>query len=155
VRVGRGGHPFTMVKLRTMHADAEARKAALADADEGNGVLFKIRHDPRVTSVGRFLRRSSLDELPQLVNVVLGQMSLVGPRPALPDEVAAYDDHEHRRYAVRPGMTGLWQVSGRSDLSWEESMELDLQYVDNHSMGGDASILLRTFWAVVRSRGAY
>ncbi len=155
VRVGQDGVPFTMYKLRTMHVDAEARRAALLGLDEGNGVLFKIRNDPRITRVGRLLRKTSLDELPQLINVLRGEMSLVGPRPALPEEVANYSDHERRRLAVRPGMTGLWQVSGRSNLSWEESVELDLRYADNWRLVDDLGIGVRTIDAVVRSRGAY
>jgi lipopolysaccharide/colanic/teichoic acid biosynthesis glycosyltransferase len=118
-------------------------------------VLFKIQHDPRVTRVGRWLRRTSLDELPQLWNVVRGEMSLVGPRPALPDEVARYDVDPRRRLVVKPGMTGLWQVSGRSDLSWTESVRLDVRYVDNWSLGMDLAIMVRTLRAVVSRRGAY
>ncbi|MFN8195862.1 MAG: exopolysaccharide biosynthesis polyprenyl glycosylphosphotransferase [Nocardioidaceae bacterium] len=154
-RVGVDGKTFTMFKMRTMRSDAEAVKAQLAGLDEGNGVLFKIHNDPRVTRVGRILRKTSLDELPQLVNVVLGQMSLVGPRPALPDEVARYSPVERRRLAVRPGMTGLWQVSGRSNLSWERSVELDLRYVDNWRLVDDLGIGVRTARAVVASKGAY
>ncbi len=155
VRIGRDGVPFTLYKLRTMTTDAEDTKASLAALDEGNGVLFKMRRDPRVTRVGSLLRRTSLDELPQLINVVRGEMSLVGPRPALPDEVAAYDDRVRRRLVVRPGMTGLWQVSGRSDLDWEESVALDLAYTDNVSVVGDLHICLRTVRAVTSGRGAY
>lgn len=155
VRVGRDGVPFTMYKLRTMHRDAEERRAALVAMDEGNGLLFKIHNDPRITRIGQLLRKTSLDELPQLVNVVLGEMSLVGPRPALPAEVAEYDEHERRRLAVRPGMTGLWQVSGRSNLSREESVELDLHYTDNWRLVGDLGIGVRTVDAVIRSKGAY
>ncbi|MFT3874324.1 MAG: exopolysaccharide biosynthesis polyprenyl glycosylphosphotransferase [Nocardioides sp.] len=154
-RVGLDGKTFTMYKLRTMRVDAEKVKAELATMDEGNGVLFKIRDDPRVTRAGRLLRKTSLDELPQLMNVVLGQMSLVGPRPALPEEVAKYTPTERRRLAVRPGITGLWQVSGRSNLSWERSVELDLHYADNWRLTSDVLIGLRTADAVVRSRGAY
>jgi exopolysaccharide biosynthesis polyprenyl glycosylphosphotransferase len=154
-RVGHRGEPFTMFKLRTMHVDAEQRLAELSGDDEGNGVLFKIRNDPRITRVGRLLRKTSLDELPQLINVVRGEMSLVGPRPALAQEVAKYDDQERRRLAVRPGMTGLWQVSGRSNLSWEESVDLDLHYADNWRLVDDLGIGFRTVDAVVRSRGAY
>ncbi|MEZ5091950.1 exopolysaccharide biosynthesis polyprenyl glycosylphosphotransferase [Nocardioides sp.] len=154
-RVGQDGKPFTIFKLRTMHTDAERRLAELQRLDEGNGVLFKIRNDPRITRVGRLLRKTSLDELPQLVNVVRGEMSLVGPRPALPQEVEQYSDLERRRLAVRPGMTGLWQVSGRSNLSWEESVELDLRYADNWRLVDDLGIGVRTVDAVVRSRGAY
>ncbi|MFI5496432.1 exopolysaccharide biosynthesis polyprenyl glycosylphosphotransferase [Actinoplanes sp. NPDC051859] len=155
VRVGRDGSEFRIFKFRSMYTDAEARLAELRHLNEHDGVLFKIRDDPRVTPVGRWLRRLSLDELPQLLNVLSGQMSLVGPRPPLPSEVAAYADDVRRRLAVKPGMTGLWQVSGRSDLSWEEAVRLDLRYVENWSLGLDLVILLRTMTAVVRSSGAY
>jgi exopolysaccharide biosynthesis polyprenyl glycosylphosphotransferase len=154
-RVGVDGRRFTMLKFRSMVVDAEQRRPALGELDQGNGPLFKIHSDPRVTRVGALLRRFSLDELPQLINVVRGDMSLVGPRPPLPEEVAAYDDVAVRRLRVRPGMTGLWQVSGRSDLSWEESLRLDLRYVDNWSMALDLSILWRTWRAVFRGAGAY
>ncbi|WP_341805206.1 sugar transferase [Nocardioides ochotonae] len=155
VRVGRNGRRFTMYKLRTMVTDAEVVRASLEHTDQGAGVLFKIHRDPRVTRAGRVLRRTSLDELPQLFNVVRGEMSLVGPRPALPGEVAAYDDRTRRRLAVRPGLTGLWQVSGRSDLGWEESVGLDLSYTDNVTLGRDLGICLRTVRAVTSRRGAY
>ena len=154
-RVGRGGVPFTVLKFRTMLPDGDRLRAQLAAMDEGNGMLFKIRRDPRVTGVGRVLRRLSLDELPQLVNVLKGEMSLVGPRPALPEEVARYTEQERRRLSTRPGITGMWQVSGRSDLSWERSVELDLHYVQNCSLVLDLTILLRTVSAVVAGRGAY
>jgi exopolysaccharide biosynthesis polyprenyl glycosylphosphotransferase len=154
-RVGKDGRHFTLYKLRTMRSDAEAVRALLVDEDEGNGRLFKIHDDPRITRVGRLLRRASLDELPQLLNVVRGEMSLVGPRPALPEEVAEYDADERRRLAVRPGITGLWQVSGRSDLDWERSVDLDLHYTDNHRLVDDALIGVRTVGAVVGARGAY
>ncbi len=154
-RVGKDGKLFRMLKLRTMYADAEAMKKALLADNEFDGVLFKIRRDPRVTRIGYWLRRSSLDELPQLINVLLGQMSMVGPRPALPSEVAAYDRHARRRLDVKPGITGLWQVSGRSDLSWEESIRLDLHYADNWRLADDLSIGARTVSAVIRARGAY
>ncbi len=154
VRVGRHGREFLMHKFRTMHTDAEARLADLR-ADGSNGVLFKMRDDPRVTVAGRWLRRFSLDELPQLFNVLCGQMSLVGPRPPLPAEVAVYPSDMRRRLAVRPGLTGLWQVSGRADLSWEETVRLDLRYVENWSLSLDFVILLRTVVAVVRASGAY
>jgi exopolysaccharide biosynthesis polyprenyl glycosylphosphotransferase len=152
-RVGRDGRPFTMLKLRTMRVDAETVRDALTN--EVDGALFKVRRDPRITRVGRVLRRYSLDELPQLVNVVRGEMSLVGPRPALPAEVAAYDQDPHRRLAVRPGLTGLWQVSGRSDLSWREAVRLDLDYVDNWTLRRDLAIVGRTLQAVLGHRGAY
>lgn len=157
VRVGRHGEQFTLWKLRTMTIGAEDVVAELSDANEydAEGVLFKIRHDPRLTRAGRVLRKFSLDELPQLVNVVRGEMSLVGPRPALPAEVRAYDEDVRRRLDVKPGMTGLWQVSGRSDLPWEETVRLDLSYVDNWSWSLDGSIMLRTVHAVVGHRGAY
>ncbi|MEU8609656.1 exopolysaccharide biosynthesis polyprenyl glycosylphosphotransferase [Actinoplanes sp. NPDC048791] len=155
VRVGRDGSEFRIFKFRSMYVDAEARLAELRHLNEHDGVLFKMRDDPRVTPVGRWLRRLSLDELPQLLNVIAGQMSLVGPRPPLPSEVAVYADDVRRRLAVKPGMTGLWQVSGRSDLSWEETVRLDLRYVENWSLSLDLVILLRTMTAVVRSSGAY
>jgi exopolysaccharide biosynthesis polyprenyl glycosylphosphotransferase len=155
VRVGRDGRHFRIYKFRSMYVDAEARLAELRHLNEQDGVLFKIRDDPRVTGVGRWLRRFSVDELPQLLNVLLGQMSLVGPRPPLPAEVAVYADDVRRRLAVKPGMTGLWQVSGRSDLPWEEAVKLDLRYVENWSLSLDLVILLRTMTAVVRSSGAY
>lgn len=154
-RVGVDGAPFTMWKLRSMYADADKRLAELGDRSDGNGVLFKMRRDPRITPIGRVLRRYSLDELPQLWNVVRGDMSLVGPRPPLGEEVARYEDAVHRRLRVRPGLTGLWQVSGRSDLSWEESVRLDLRYVDNWSVAMDLMILWKTVRAVVRGAGAY
>lgn len=155
VRHGQNCAPFTMWKFRTMVVDAEARKAELTAANENDGLMFKMRRDPRVTTVGRLLRRCSLDELPQLVNVLRGEMSLVGPRPPLPDEVARYDEIELRRLAVKPGITGLWQVSGRSDLSWDETVALDLQYVDNWSFTSDVDVMARTLRAVVDGRGAY
>lgn len=154
-RVGRNGVPFTMLKLRSMRADAEAVRDSLAAANEKDSVLFKIAQDPRITPLGARLRRYSLDELPQLWNVVRGDMSLVGPRPALPCEVAQYDHDPRRRLVVKPGVTGLWQVSGRSELSWAESVRLDLKYVENWSLGLDARILVRTVRAVLGHRGAY
>jgi exopolysaccharide biosynthesis polyprenyl glycosylphosphotransferase len=153
-RVGMHGRTFTMFKLRTMQVDAPLVQSSLT-ATAGNQMLFKMEHDPRVTRVGRFLRRSSLDEVPQLINVVRGEMSLIGPRPALPTEVARYDDDARRRLAVKPGLTGLWQVSGRSTLSWEESLDLDLHYVDNARLTDDVVIMGRTVGAVLGSRGAY
>jgi exopolysaccharide biosynthesis polyprenyl glycosylphosphotransferase len=154
-RVGLDGAHFTMYKLRTMHTDAERQLVALRDQNEGAGLLFKMQEDPRVTRIGKLLRRTSLDELPQLINVVKGDMSLVGPRPALPREVEEYDEVEARRLAVKPGMTGLWQVSGRSNLDWETSIALDLDYVDNWRLADDLVIGLRTVGAVARARGAY
>ncbi|WP_131736714.1 sugar transferase [Actinomadura roseirufa] len=155
IRVGRGGREFTVLKFRTMVVDAEARKRALLESNENDGVLFKIKEDPRITRVGRWLRRYSLDELPQLFNVVRGDMSLVGPRPPLPEEVAQYGGDVYRRLVVKPGLTGLWQVSGRSDLTWEESVRLDLRYVDNWSLALDLQIMWKTWSAVFRGSGAY
>lgn len=154
-RIGRDGIPFVMWKFRTMVVDADAQKAELAGSNENDGLMFKMRRDPRVTRVGRLLRRTSMDELPQLINVLTGHMSLVGPRPPLPEEVAKYDEVELRRLTVRPGMTGLWQISGRSDLSWDETIQLDLQYVDNWSFTSDVDVMGRTLRAVVDGRGAY
>ncbi|MDO4784603.1 MAG: sugar transferase [Propionibacteriaceae bacterium] len=155
IRVGRGGRVFFCYKFRSMVVDAEARLAELKDQNETDGVLFKMAADPRVTRVGRIIRRFSIDELPQLFNVLSGSMSLIGPRPALPSEVARYDAAVRRRLHVRPGLTGLAQVSGRSDLSWSETVRLDLYYVDNWSLFQDLTILIRTVGAVLFSRGAY
>lgn len=155
VRAGRDSRPFHCLKFRSMSLDAEARLAQLQAHNQGNGVLFKMAKDPRITRVGRFIRRFSIDEVPQFINVLRGEMSLVGPRPALLTEVANYEADVHRRLHVRPGLTGLWQVSGRSDLSWEDTVRLDLYYVDNWSIVQDLTIMARTFWAVVRPRGAY
>lgn len=154
-RVGRDGRLFTIWKFRTMSTSAETDLAGLADDNEGGAVLFKIRTDPRITRLGGRLRRYSVDELPQLWNVVTGDMSLVGPRPALPQEVAQYDVDPRRRLAVKPGLTGLWQVSGRSDLDWDQTVRLDLRYVDNWSLRLDVVILVRTLRAVLGHRGAY
>ncbi len=154
-RVGVDGEEFSIFKFRSMVDDAEQRLIDLSDQSQGNGVLFKMHRDPRITRIGALLRRYSLDELPQLLNVARGEMSLVGPRPPLPSEVATYDSDAVRRLRVRPGMTGLWQVSGRSDLTWEESLRLDLRYVDNWTIGMDLTILWRTFRAVILGAGAY
>jgi exopolysaccharide biosynthesis polyprenyl glycosylphosphotransferase len=154
-RIGRNGRGFTLYKFRTMVPDAEQRKSQLAAHNEADGVLFKMRRDPRVTRPGAWLRRWSLDELPQLINVLIGDMSLVGPRPALPEEVACYGGHMRRRLVVKPGLTGLWQVSGRSDLSREEAERLDLHYVENWSLALDLQVLWKTGSAVVRGSGAY
>jgi exopolysaccharide biosynthesis polyprenyl glycosylphosphotransferase len=155
VRVGKDGHAFRIYKFRTMVVDAEQRRAQLLASNDGDGVLFKLRRDPRVTPVGARLRRWSIDELPQLFNVFLGHMSLVGPRPALPDEAEKYAEHVRRRLVVKPGLTGLWQVSGRSDLSWEESVRLDLRYVENWSFTLDLQIMWKTISVLMRGSGAY
>ncbi|MET9016290.1 sugar transferase [Streptomyces olivaceoviridis] len=154
-RVGKDGHEFTMYKFRTMVVGAEGARAQLAHRNEGAGPLFKLRRDPRVTRVGTVLRRYSLDELPQLLNVLTGSMSLVGPRPPLPEECAAYDPDIRRRLLVKPGLTGLWQISGRSDLSWEEAVRLDLRYVEDWSLALDTVILWKTLRAVLYGQGAY
>jgi exopolysaccharide biosynthesis polyprenyl glycosylphosphotransferase len=156
VRVSRAGREFSIYKFRSMRVDAEALLETLREQNEiAEGPLFKIRCDPRVTRVGRWLRRYSLDELPQLLNVIRGDMALVGPRPLLPVEVAGFGDKGSRRLLVKPGITGLWQVSGRSDLSWDESVRLDLYYVENWSLALDAQILVRTLRAVLQGAGAY
>ena len=154
IRVGRDGQEFEIIKLRTMVVDAEARKAELMDQNESDGALFKIRNDPRITPIGRYLRKLSLDELPQFWNVLRGEMSVVGPRPALPSEVEMWPADAHERLRVLPGITGMWQVSGRSDTSFDEYKRLDLYYVDNWSLVHDLNIVAKTFGAVVSSRGA-
>ena len=154
-RVGVDGREFTIWKLRSMYVDADRRRAELLKHSDRDGLMFKMTEDPRITPVGRVLRRFSIDELPQLFNVVLGDMSLVGPRPPLREEVRGYHDAVHQRLRVKPGITGLWQVSGRADLSWEESVRLDLRYVDNWSVTMDLMIMWKTLRAVVSGAGAY
>ena len=154
-RVGVNGTLFKMTKFRSMVVNAEASLAQLRPADQGSGVLFKMKDDPRITRVGKVIRRYSLDELPQLFDVLAGDMSLVGPRPPLPSEVEAYENHVHRRLNVKPGITGPWQISGRSNLSWEESVRKDLYYVENWSLSGDLVIMFKTFRAVLAREGAY
>jgi exopolysaccharide biosynthesis polyprenyl glycosylphosphotransferase len=154
-RVGKDGRRFKIYKFRTMVVDAEARLADVREKNEIDGVLFKIRCDPRVTPLGARLRKWSLDELPQLVNVLRGEMSLVGPRPALPEEEAKYAWYVRRRLVVRPGLTGMWQVNGRSDLSWDETVRLDLRYVENWSFALDLEILWKTISVIIRGSGAY
>jgi exopolysaccharide biosynthesis polyprenyl glycosylphosphotransferase len=156
VRIGQGGREFVMFKFRSMVADADAQREELLTRNQNaDGLLFKVADDPRETRVGRHLRRYSLDELPQLFNVFLGRMSLVGPRPPLPAEVALYEGSVSRRLLVKPGLTGLWQVSGRSDLSWDDAVRLDLRYVENWSLLLDVMILWKTAFAVLRADGAY
>jgi exopolysaccharide biosynthesis polyprenyl glycosylphosphotransferase len=154
-RIGVGGTPFSMLKFRTMHLNADLQIDRLRASSEGAGPMFKMRNDPRVTPVGKVLRRYSIDELPQLFNVVRGDMSLVGPRPPLPIEVSTYEGYAAKRLLVRQGITGLWQVSGRSNLSWEETVRLDLDYVENWSMVRDLQIIWRTIRAVLAKDGAY
>jgi exopolysaccharide biosynthesis polyprenyl glycosylphosphotransferase len=154
-RVGRDGRIFKIVKFRSMCVDAEARQSELANSNEGAGLLFKMKSDPRVTHVGAFLRRYSIDELPQFWNVLVGDMSVVGPRPPLVSEVQGYDGTVYRRLYIKPGITGLWQVSGRSDLSWDESVRLDLRYVENWSVTNDLLLICRTVKIMLRPEGAY
>ena len=154
-RVGRDGRIFEMLKFRSMVEDAHQQRGTLADQNEHDGPLFKIKDDPRVTPVGRRLRRYSIDELPQLWNVVRGDMALIGPRPPLPDEVALYGGDIARRLMVKPGITGLWQVSGRADISWTEAVRLDLYYVENWSLTMDLAIIAKTAKAVLAGSGAY
>jgi len=154
-RIGRNGKPFMMIKFRSMVTGAEAMREDLLNQSDRDGLMFKMRADPRITRIGSWLRRYSLDELPQLLNVLAGSMSLVGPRPPLPEEVERYGDDVRRRLLVLPGVTGLWQVSGRADLSWEESVRLDLRYVDNWTLATDLLILWKTARAVIGGDGAY
>jgi exopolysaccharide biosynthesis polyprenyl glycosylphosphotransferase len=155
-RVGKDGQYFKIYKFRTMVVNAEALLRDVSNANESEGgVLFKIRKDPRITAIGAKLRKSSLDELPQLINVLRGEMSLVGPRPALPDEAARYADHVRRRLVVKPGLTGMWQVSGRSELTWDESVRMDLRYVENWSFALDLQILWKTISVLLHGSGAY
>lgn len=154
-RIGKNGQAFAMIKFRSMVVNAEAKLAELAASNEGAGPLFKLRVDPRVTRIGAVLRRYSLDELPQLLNVLAGSMSLVGPRPPLPSEVATYGQAAQRRLKVKPGLTGLWQISGRSNLTWTESVRLDLRYVENWSLAMDLTIMWKTLGAVLKGEGAY
>ncbi|HZQ36086.1 MAG TPA: sugar transferase [Dehalococcoidia bacterium] len=154
-RLGKGGRTFTFLKFRGMVADAESRQAELDALNEADGPIFKMRRDPRVTRVGRFIRKTSLDELPQLWNVLRGEMSLVGPRPPVPREASRYEPWQHGRLAVKPGMTGLWQVSGRSNVRFSEMVRLDFEYIEHWSLLLDLKIALLTVVAVVRSDGAY
>ena len=154
-RLGKNGKPFVVYKFRTMKVGAEFEKEKLQHLNEARGPLFKIREDPRLTKIGGFLRRSSIDELPQLFNVLLGQMSLVGPRPPLPHEFEKYELWQRKRLQATPGITGLWQVRGRSLLPFEEMVKLDIYYLENWSLWLDIKILLKTVWAVVTGRGAY
>ena len=153
--MGKDGYTFRIYKFRTMTVHAEQHWMQLLASNDSDGVLFKLGKDPRVTAVGAHLRRWCLDELPMLFNVLRGDMSLVGPYPALPDEVARYDEHRRRRLVVKPGITGLWQVNGRLDLSWDESIRLDLRYVENWSFALDLQILWKTIPAIARGAGIY
>jgi exopolysaccharide biosynthesis polyprenyl glycosylphosphotransferase len=154
VRVGLGGRPFFMLKFRSMVVDAEKLKASLASRNEQQGPVFKIRQDPRITPLGRILRKFSIDELPQLVNVLRGEMSIVGPRPPVPSEVSRYEPWQRRRLSVRPGLTCIWQVSGRNQITFEEWMYLDMRYIDHWSLGSDLALVFKTVPVVVTGRGA-
>lgn len=154
-RIGLNGQPFGMIKFRSMHADAEARRAALLAQSDREGICFKSRNDPRITRVGRILRRLSLDELPQIFNVLRGEMSLVGPRPALPEEVRAYPAHAMERLSALPGITGVWQVSGRAEVGFDEMVKMDIAYARDGRLSCDLAILLRTVRAVISGHGAY
>ena len=154
-RVGKGGKPFTLYKFRSMFKDADEMVSGLDQLNEAAGPTFKIRKDPRITKVGSLLRKSSLDELPQIINVLKGEMSLVGPRPPLPREVEKYNSHQLGRLAVKPGLTCLWQIRGRSNIPFDEWVELDLEYIRNQSLWLDFKILFRTIPAVLRGTGAW
>jgi lipopolysaccharide/colanic/teichoic acid biosynthesis glycosyltransferase len=154
-RIGKDGEPFRMFKFRSMYVDAEARRAALLSASDRKGVCFKQKDDPRITRVGRILRRFSIDELPQLINVLKGDMSLVGPRPALPEEVAAYSLYARKRLQAVPGLTGLWQVAGRADIGFDRMIEMDIAYARSKNLALDLMLIALTFRAVFSGRGAY
>lgn len=154
-RIGKWAAPFCMYKFRSMYVDAEARKSALAASNEMRGITFKIKHDPRITPIGRHIRRASIDELPQLWNVLKGDMSLVGPRPAIPSEVNQFTLSDRRRLEVKPGITCIWQVSGRSNIAFEQQVELDAAYIDSQSFWMDLKLLLKTIPAVLLGRGAF
>lgn len=155
IRVGEKGRLFLLYKFRSMYRDADKMKQSLSDMNEAEGPVFKIKRDPRITKVGALLRKTSLDELPQFINVLRGDMSLVGPRPPLPLEVEKYTDYQRGRLAVRPGLTCLWQVQGRSSVSFDRWVELDLEYIRNQSLWLDAKILVKTVPAVLKGTGAY
>lgn len=154
-RVGLGGRHFTCYKFRSMYIDAEARQQEFLHLNEASGPVFKMRNDPRMTSVGRFIRKLSLDELPQLFNVLAGDMSVVGPRPPIPSEVSAYNARQRGRLAVKPGLTCIWQISGRSNIGFDQWVELDLQYIETMSFWGDLKIIAQTVPAVLSARGAH
>jgi len=154
-RVGKNGEEFNMYKFRSMVSDAEAKLAELLEQNEATGAMFKMKNDPRVTKIGRFIRKTSIDELPQLINVLKGDMSLVGPRPPLVREVNEYTEYQMQRLLVTPGCTGLWQVSGRSNVGFEEMVELDLTYITTRSLKADIKIICRTIFMLFGSKNAY
>jgi lipopolysaccharide/colanic/teichoic acid biosynthesis glycosyltransferase len=155
VRIGKEGRPFKMYKFRSMRPGAHEARGELSALNEANGPIFKVRSDPRVTAVGRVIRKLSLDEVPQLVNVIRGEMSLVGPRPPLPEEVATYTPYQFQRLQARPGITCIWQVSGRSEIDFETWVEMDLQYIRDWTLRKDLGLLVKTIPAVLSGRGAY
>ncbi len=154
-RLGRKEREFRMFKFRSMCVDADKKLKELLDKNEVDGAMFKMKEDPRITKIGHFIRRTSIDELPQLLNVFLGDMSLVGPRPPLPREIAQYSDYDRKRLAVKPGCTGLWQVSGRNDVGFKEMVELDIRYIEKRSIFLDLKIIFRTVGIMLRPNGAY
>jgi exopolysaccharide biosynthesis polyprenyl glycosylphosphotransferase len=154
-RVGKDGELFTMIKFRSMFIDAEDKLAEIRHLNEADGPLFQVKNDPRITWVGKMIRKFSIDELPQFVNVLKGDMSIVGPRPALPKEVEEYQDWQIKRFCVSPGITGLWQIQGRNELTFDEMIKLDLEYIKNQSVFLDFKIILKTIPAVIKTRGAY
>lgn len=155
VRIGKGEKPFRMYKFRSMVPNAEKKLGELLDKNEIRGAMFKMKEDPRITRVGKWIRKTSIDELPQLFNVLKGEMSLVGPRPPLPREVAEYTEHDKLRLSVESGCTGLWQVSGRNELSFEQMVELDLAYIQHRSIAGDIKIIFKTFKLLLGAKDAY
>ncbi|MFC4810050.1 sugar transferase [Paenibacillus sp. GCM10023250] len=154
-RIGKGEKPFRMFKFRSMVSNAEERLKELLAKNEIQGAMFKMKDDPRITKVGKFIRKTSIDELPQLINVLRGEMSLVGPRPPLKREVAEYTEYDKLRLTVTGGCTGLWQVSGRNDLSFEQMVELDLKYIQNRSIAGDLKIIFKTFKLLIGAKDAF
>ncbi|KRL66633.1 sugar transferase [Companilactobacillus versmoldensis] len=155
IRLGKRQQPFKMLKFRSMQIDADKKLAKLMDSNEVSGAMFKMKNDPRVTKVGAFIRKHSIDELPQLINVFLGDMSLVGPRPPLPNEVEQYNDYDHQRLFVKPGCTGLWQISGRNSVGFKEMVALDLKYIEKCSLWFDCYLLYRTIFVFIKPNGAY
>lgn len=154
-RVGKNGKTFKMYKIRSMCVDAEEKLASLLEQNEVEGAMFKMKEDPRVTKVGKFIRKKSIDELPQFWNVLIGDMSLVGPRPPLPREVAKYNQYDHQRLLVKPGCTGLWQVSGRNDLHFKEMVDLDIRYIRQMNITNEIKIIFKTVWIMIKPNGAY
>lgn len=154
-RIGKGKNEFKIFKFRSMVINADKVKENLLEQNEVDGAMFKMSEDPRITKVGKFIRKHSIDEIPQLINVLIGDMSIVGPRPPLPEEVAKYTKHDFKRLSVKPGCTGLWQVSGRNSLSFDEMVELDMRYINEASMLMDLKICVKTLWIMIWPNDAY